>query len=1029
MSALRSVAVGRLTRRLTSVAALSLALAPFVPFQVAAQDAALPTVGGRVTSEGGAPISDAIVTIRRLRLSTRTNDAGVYRIVVPAGQITGNPDTLRIIRLGYAPVERVVTLGSGAVTVDVSMRTEAVSLDQVVVTGTAGNQERKAQSAVVASINAADLAAKAPISNVNEMLTGREPGVSLTQASGTSGANSRIDIRGQASISLSNQPLVFIDGVRMSASQRTVAQAPGGTTSGAGGQAFSALNDLNIDEIESIEIVKGPAASTLYGADASAGVIQILTKKGRAGSRSVSQRIMAQYDMIDPNFVPPTNYAKCGAAHVVPTSTAVLCHDQEVGATVSDNPIERMGAFSRGSAGQVQYNIQGSGEGFGYFGAVSALNETGTTPGSSLNHRTGRMNMNWTIQEKFHVDALVGVSRSKDQLPQGDQSSYGYLINGGLGSPLTVRSDASGNLTGGLLNNNLSLEAIRSIKTENATLRLTPSVQLRYQPFDWFSSRIVIGGDFVRTTQFQQFPKNNNNWYSAVANTGSVARTENNSTIHTVDYLGNVNRRFGRDGWISSDLSFGTQWIHIVNETLSASGSGLLVNSNYLVSGLPTITGGEGYGESKSFGILAQEQIGFNDRLFLQFGMRADRSSAFGSKVGTFFLPKVGFSWVLSQEPVTRSVMPDALSTFRIRASYGQTGRSPSSTAPLQTYLRSNYVTDAGVIMPGVSPGNPGNPNLKPERGVEVEAGFDAGFFNDRIGLEATYFSKTSRDLLLQSPIAPSSGFGSPPWVNIGEMTNKGVEIALRATPISRRNLTWDASLSLATLRNKVVDMGNVAPIVGADNQCIKPGIPVSAWCGQRFVGVDPSGTKAVVTDTAVFLGTKFPKTTTQLSTTLTLFRNLRLYALADGKFGHHIYNLTDDFRDRSLANSARAVLPGDQGGYSADERLRRYGPFVNSAGSAVGFSLVRGDYIQPGDFVRFRELSATFTLPASFARRFGAASSSLSVGGRNLALWTRYGGYDPEVFGVLDPTLPYLAEVFTTPQARRAFLRVNLQF
>jgi hypothetical protein len=377
-------------------------------------------------------------------------------------------------------------------------------------------------------------------------------------------------------------------------------------------------------------------------------------------------------------------------------------------------------------------------------------------------------------------------------------------------------------------------------------------------------------------------------------------------------------------------------------------------------------------------------------------------------------------------------VLPDAVSTFRVRASYGQTGRSPSSTAPLQTYSRSNYlVLDNGVIVvkPGVSPGNPGNPDLKPERGVEVEAGFDAGFFNDRVGLEATYFAKTSRDLLLTTPIAPSSAYGSAPWANIGEMTNKGVEVALRATPISRRNLTWDATLSVATLANKVVDMGNVAPIVGADNQCVKPGIPVAAWCGQRFIGPDASGTKALVTDTAVYLGTKFPKTTTQLSTTLTLFKNLRLYALADGKFGHHIYNLTDDFRDRSVANSGRAVLPADQGGYSDEERFRRFGPFVNSKGTAVGATLVRGDYIQPGDFVRFRELSATFTLPASFARRFGAASSSLSVGGRNLALWTRYGGYDPEVFGVVDPVTPYLTEVFTTPQSRRAFMRLNLQF
>lgn len=1024
-----AIVADRVTRRVTLLAAAVLALAPLVASRASAQDTGPTTVTGRVTSEAGAPIANAIVTIRRLRLVATTNDEGRYRLVVPAARSSEGSDTLRVTRLGFGPVDRPLTLAPGRVTIDVTMDAQVVSLEQVVVTGTAGNQERKAQAAVVSTIDAADIVSKAPISTVNELLTARDPGVVLTQSSGTSGANTRIDIRGQASISLSNYPLVFIDGVRMTAGQRPVVQAPGGTTAGAGGQIFNALNDLNPDDIESIEVVKGPAASTLYGADASAGVIQIITKKGRAGARGMTQRLMGQYDDIDPHFTPPTNYAACPASLVGSTSTNPLCRGQAVGAIVSDNPIDRIGAFDNGWTGQLQYSAQGGGDTFGYFGSASALNERGTTRGSFLNHRTGRVNLNWTASDKVAIEALVGMSRSDDRLTQGDQSSYGYLINGGFGSPLSVGALGDGRLTGGLLNNNLSVEAISAILTEDVTLRTTPSLQARYQPFAWFSNRITAGADLLRTNAFQQFPKNDKNWYSAIANTGSIGRNYNNVTVYTVDYLGNINRRFGRDGWISSDLSFGTQWINTVNETLTAAGQGLLVNGNNLIPAATTSAAGEAYAQSKSFGILAQEQIGFHDRIFLQFGAREDRNSAFGSQVGSFFLPKAGISWVLSQEPGFQRITPSLLSTFRIRAAYGQTGRSPSSTAALQTFSRSNYVTDAGVVVAGVSPGSPGNADLEPERGIEIEAGFDAGFFHDRVGLEATYFSKTSRDLLLQSPLAPSSGFSTSPFVNIGQMTNKGLELLLRASAIESRNVTLDATLTLGTLANKVVDMGAVAPIVGGNGQCIKPGIEVAAWCAQRFVGVDPSGTKAIVTDTPVVIGGNLPKTTAGLSTTLTLFRVVRLYAQADGKFGHRIYNLTDDYRERILGNAGKTVLPADQGGYSSAERLRRFGPFINSKGANVGATLVRGDYVQPGDFVRFRELSATLTLPASLSRRVGVSSTSLSIGGRNLALWSRYGGFDPEVIGAIDPITPYLAEVFTTPQTRRLFARVNLQF
>lgn len=353
-----TVTVRRWVTRLAFALALTPAAGRAAPAQAGREPA---TITGRVTSEAGAPVEAAAVTVRRLRLSARTDAAGLYRLEVPAGRVVAGAETLSVMRIGFRPAAVPFALAPGRVVVDVRMSPVAVALDEVVVTGTAGNQERRAQPAVVATINAAEIAAKAPVLNINELLYARTPGVSSTGASGTSGANTRIDIRGQASISLSNYPLVFVDGVRVTAGPRSVAQVPGGSTSGAGGQQLSALNDLNPDDIESVEIVKGPAAATLYGADASAGVIQILTKKGRPGARRLNQHIALQYDDSDPNFEPFTNYGKCTAALVAATSTNPLCKGQQVGTVVKDNALERYDVFDHGRATTVQYSAQGAG--------------------------------------------------------------------------------------------------------------------------------------------------------------------------------------------------------------------------------------------------------------------------------------------------------------------------------------------------------------------------------------------------------------------------------------------------------------------------------------------------------------------------------------------------------------------------------------------------------------------------------------------------------------------------------------------
>jgi TonB-dependent starch-binding outer membrane protein SusC len=324
---------------------------------------------GRITDRAsGAGLPDARVYIIGTTLETNTNANGEYRLMnLRAGRIQ-----IGVLRIGYRAVSDTITIAAGRpATKDFVLAQTLTTLQDVVVTGTAGNQERRAQPATVATVSASDIKSTSAITNVNELLQSRMAGVSVGSASGTAGGARTIRVRGPASISLANRPLVFIDGVRVVESSSNL---------GIGGQMTDRLNDINPDDIESIEVVKGPAAATLYGADASTGVIQIITKRGRTGSTSFQQTYRAEYGMVDKNWTAPDNYGLCTAALVAATSVNPLCRGQAVGTLVKDNPLQRTGAFRDGSDLLAGWSGRGGGQAYGYFFSLNSDRNLGVLP-------------------------------------------------------------------------------------------------------------------------------------------------------------------------------------------------------------------------------------------------------------------------------------------------------------------------------------------------------------------------------------------------------------------------------------------------------------------------------------------------------------------------------------------------------------------------------------------------------------------------------------------------------------------------
>jgi len=973
------------------------------------------TVQGTVTEVGtGAPMAAVSVSISGI-LQATTDARGSYRISgIQPGEVS-----LRVRRLGYKGIIIPVTLSAGQVlTRDIQITSSAISLDEVVITGTTGDERRKAQAATVADIAVSNLMEVSPIRSVQQILQSRVAGVSMLSASGTSGSSNQIRVRGVSSISLSNEPLLYVDGVRVTTG--------GGNVFFTGGQMYERLHDIDPDDIESIELVKGPAAATLYGADASTGVIQIITKRGRVGSSQFSQSVGIEYNSIERNFEPVTNYARCTAANVA-ASNNLMCFGKTVGDLVSDNPLIRDGAFRQGSTRSIGWSGRGGGTNYGYYTSLNREEEEGVLPNNAFERSGGRVNFNWLPRPNLTLDASIGMNRTRTDLPDNDNNIFGWLGNSHLGLPTTRTVDATGQ--NGWFGTQRDVAAMKLIENQRQTHRNINTVTANWTPVSWFSNRLIAGADWLREEDRKFLPKNARGSYSI--NVGQVNESRRGIERYTLDYLGNIRRDIRPN--LVSNLSFGSQLIQTRNENIFATGEGLAVNSNNVVTAASLRSGGQGVALERSVGLISQLQLGLNDRLFAQLGARFDNASSFGSEAKWVFLPKLGLTWTASEEPFWNV---DLVNTMRLRAAWGSTGRIPGAGSSLTTLGSAPYLEGA-IIRPGAVPQNPGNPLLKFERGQEVEVGFDAGFLDDRLGIEVTYFNKVSKDLILAKPLAPSLGFTQDPFVNIGSVVNSGLEFTMTAVPVSMRNLSWDVRVGGNTLKNEVTDMGGIAPF-GTLNR-VEKGMQVGAWVANKILSIDEATGVVTVSEQRRFIGNVLPTFEGHFANTFTLFRNFRFYASLDTKRGHLVRNFTDFFRETQLVRSDNRL---DTLKLSRLERLRRYGnptsgqpAFVSFRGDTAGNPIiaktvndVQEAYLQKGDFVKLRELSATYTLPPGLATKMRAQTASVTLAGQNLAKWTDYEGYDPEVVSNAGAAFNR-DDFFTQPPVRRWVVRVNLTF
>jgi TonB-dependent SusC/RagA subfamily outer membrane receptor len=556
-------------RKIRLALAIGLLLAPSVAFAQAI------VVTGVVRDDAAMTVPGALVTIPALNLRQVANDIAEYRFTLPNAQ-PGQEIVIEARSLGHAPARVTLVLRAGVNTQNLTLAKRAVQIEGVVVSGTAGRQEKRAQSATVASIDAAKIAEVAPVTNVQNMLTARTPGVVLQNRSGTTGTAADIRIRGASSITLSNDPLVYIDGIRVSGDAQQIY--------GVGNQQGTRLNDIKIEDIESIEVVKGPAAATLYGSDAVAGVISIITKKGRQGAGFV-QTMNVEYGEVNPNFTQPANFGVCSATALSRPTSFPNCVGKAEGTILSDRPLERDKSFGNGNYKNINYSLSGGGDRYSAYFSMGGNGDWGIVPNSFYGQINSRANFNYSVRDNLQMEFGFGLIRVETQLPTNDNNIYGYLGGGMLGDPRTI-----GAAKDGWYSQRQTL-AISAHDVDDKTTRFQPRGAVNWMPFNWFKNRLSLGADFSRTEAFSFWAKNDQGWWdNPPTNTGEVGEARQIEDRFTLDYLGTLTHNLTKT--VRADLSVGTQAQARRFDRTNVSGQGLINNEVRSVSAASTLLNG-----------------------------------------------------------------------------------------------------------------------------------------------------------------------------------------------------------------------------------------------------------------------------------------------------------------------------------------------------------------------------------------------------------------------------------------------------
>ncbi|HEY2851950.1 MAG TPA: SusC/RagA family TonB-linked outer membrane protein [Gemmatimonadaceae bacterium] len=985
-------------------------------------DAQNRTVTGRVfdraTNQG---VAAATIQVVGGLQATQVNDQGQFRLNVPDTNVI-----LNIRALGYRRTQVRVAVGQS--TVEVGMEREAIQLNEVVVTGAATTQERRNVATAVSTVSAAEVS-KVPSASLENALQGKVVGASIQMNSGAPGGGGQIQIRGPTSILGNGEPLYVVDGVIISNKAfspgiNAVSRASGSVAQSSQDNAVNRLADLNENDIESVQVLKSAAASAIYGSMATNGVVLITTKRGHQGAAqfNITQRL-------------GTNQAMrlLGSRHWTQSELAGLLGDTTAGLvkTTPYCPAAQCPYYDyqkelygqTGLSYETALTITGGTDATKYFVSGNDKGDPGTMLNTSARRQSLRLNIDQAFGGRWTANASASIFRSTNNrgISNNDNTftspiyAFGYTP-----AVVDLRQQVNGHPIDNVILASLfgtgsnPFQTISAIKDNEDVWRQLGSAQLRFNAYSSQAQSLTFSavGGFDRfdddgetySPNYLQFEPDDG--FPGTAVQAEALSRQYNGQLNAVHTFTPNDVRFL--GWLTTlTTAGGLQYEDRDLNQYSVIARGLFPGVTNINQGTPTIDMTKTLVRNEAL-YASEEILGLNEKLSLSGRVRAERSSVNGDRNKFFYWPAVSGAYRFV------NLFPHA-NEIKLRAAFGISGNQPNY-GNRDLVLAPNGLIDGRNAI--ATPSTIGNPNIEPEKMHEQEYGMDASFFDDRAGFEASYYIRSITDLLLTAPLAPTTGFVNA-IINGGEMSTKGVELAVNILPIRNPSFTWTSRTQFSTLKQRIVSL----PATVADFVTSSSGFGAQYGRGRIARGYattliwgNLTHADGTVVDTV--LADANPKFTMSFSNDFQ-FGSFSVSSLLDWRKGGFVSDMTNNLFDEG-GNS----WDYDKASPDPTKPLGAYRYDSWNAGRNAGA------YIQDGSFVKLREITLSYRVPQTIASRFAHGHDlRLDVGGRNLYYWTKYWSFDPEVSNFGNQNIDRFVDLAPFPPYRSFFFGMNVGF
>jgi TonB-dependent starch-binding outer membrane protein SusC len=961
------------------------------------QQAETRQVTGTVTSaEDGTTIPGVTVLVKGTAIGTITDINGKYEIEVP--------EENNILVFSFVGLQTQEVAIDGRNIIDVAMEAAMLNLGELVVVGY-GTESSRLVSGSMGVVGDAEIK-DVPMRTVDGVLQGRSPGVFISQNSGTPGAANSVRIRGNASISAGNEPLYVIDGIPMTTGDFSQV--------GFSGQGINALSDINPSDIESITVLKDASAAALYGARATNGVILITTKRGSQQRTNINfsgswglQEVIKKPEML--NAAQWLDYMGLEPDSINPVD---INYPDEIFRMA---PMSSYELSASGGDKKTQFFISGN-----YY------EQTGILLGTDFQRLNGRMNIDHQINQNVKIGGSFGTSYSLNNRVEGDRSLHGVLPNSISRPPVypIYNEDGTYNQDGFFSNpiaiGNEAINEAHSYRTLGNTY-----ADIRFSEKFTFSTK--WGMDYLSLREHSYDPITTRqgattNGLGIEAQTNILNIVSNNlvryantfADVHNLEALAGYSFEiFKRRIQYAEGIDFPGPYF----QYLLDAGTIRLAEARATDRGINSWFG--------------QVKYNYDYKYIFSFSGRYDGSSKFGTNNRYGFFPAASLAWRLSEENFFKALeLP--VNEFRLRASYGLTGNDGiPDFAFMDLYTgRANYLSRAGIAPAGLP-----NPDLKWETTKQFNIGADIEFFDERIAFSFDYYNNKTSDLLFSRPISMTAGFSSI-TTNIGELENKGIELALNTINIRNSDFEWSTRFNISHNKNEIISLYKDQNLLDLDRyspSSVIVGEPISVFYGFNSLGVDPTtgdlvfedvdGNGVINSDDRKVIGDPNPDFTGGLSNNLR-YKQFDLNFFIQFSYGNDIFNATRIFTEamtyadenQSIDILRRWQQPGD-----ITDMPRADADNINAN------NRISSRFVEDGSYARLKNLTLSYTFDSKIAERIGMKSARIYFAGANLITITDYSGMDPEVNYTGNNNLLRATDFFTYPQARTYTIGINL--